>query len=91
MPRNLIQLKNGIYVVRAFNEDHKVFIEKAKTDSRGQFISSILISPVCREEIHELILYHSHNLSSDKLCFDTAGWPYDSRYCAICNTFLGSI
>lgn len=73
------------------NSEHKLFIEKVTCGSNGHFLYSEVI-PTTLEMIEEFRSKPcNHSLDVDKLCYDTLGWPYNSRYCGICGEFLGRI
>lgn len=71
--------------------ENKLYIEKVKLDSDGNFISSNLIVPTI-EQINEFKSNKcNHDLRVDKLIYDVMGSPYDLRFCAVCNTCIGAI
>jgi uncharacterized protein with ATP-grasp and redox domains len=68
-----------------------LFVEKVKVSTTGEFLSSIVI-PATEKDIEEFKNKPcNHSLHVDKLVYDLPGWPYDSRYCGICNASLGII
>lgn len=69
----------------------KLYIEKVKVDEKGFFVSSELVDAT-EKDIEEFKNKPcNHSLHVDKLVYDLSGWPYDLRYCGICNASLGVI
>lgn len=71
----------------------KLYVEIVRHNKDGFFQSSILKEATKKDILHFKSKPCKHDLKrgSDALIYDIEGFPYDSRYCAVCNTFLGSI
>lgn len=70
---------------------HKLFVEKVNLDHNNNFISSTTI-PASKEQIEFFFSKPcNHDISKDKLIYDIKGYPYDIRYCAICNKSIAFI
>lgn len=70
--------------------ERTLYVEKVKVID-NQFISSEIILAT-EDMIQEFKSKPcNHDLRVDKLIYDIEGWPYDLRYCGVCETFLGGI
>ena len=69
----------------------KLWVEKVELGPSGHFFASTLIE-ASEEQIAQFKSKPcNHSLDVDKLIYDEPGWPYDSRFCGVCNSFIGLI
>lgn len=67
----------------------KLFIEKVTLDEKGDFLYSEPI-PATEEQINEFKSKPcNHSTKVDKLIYDEWSWPYDARYCGVCDQIIG--
>jgi hypothetical protein len=68
-----------------------LYVERVTLGGDGQFVSS----KVVRATDEQIRGFRgepcSHRMEVDKLIYDEPGHPYDTRYCGVCDQFIGFI
>ncbi len=69
----------------------KLFIEKVTLDDNGKLLCSD-VAEATEEQVKEFKSRPcDHSSTVDKLIWDEPGYPYDFRFCGVCECALGMI
>ncbi len=91
MPSQIpLDLWRTIAYTGVMSENKKYYFEEV-TERIGDTVIASTVREATEKEIETAILLYEIGVCQHKIIYDVKDWPYDMRYCGICEAFIGLI